>query len=141
MSEVLIKYTEYNGWENETWWTIYICNESLIQQAQFMQTFCIQFNLCLHEKDEELDMRRTWRPEISAYRSHYSVSIHSMSDLSNFKKRVHYDGYKRNKIVQWNKQNLPFYEQVQVMDTDGIKLSDEVKFDKVFSLFYKKFTD
>lgn len=140
MSKVLIKYTEQNGWENETWQTIYICNESHIQQAEFLQTFCIQFNLCLHEKDEEFNRSLNYKPPLSTYRSHYHVTVHPMADLSNIKVSDDF-GYKWNKIVHWNKQNLPFYEQVKDLDTDGIKLNDEVKFKKVFRLFYKKFTD
>jgi len=152
MDDTIVLYTEFNGWELETWHHIYYCSHDVRNQVVWLNSICELLNNELYERSLShqtqiplyfqhlLHVRPNQVP--GTYRSRYSVSVMNEADANRFKFPI--TGYNESKRSHYDEPILPIYNKLkEAIKSECLIESKKIintKFNEIFGIFYKKFT-
>lgn len=139
MEGSIVLYTEYNGWELETWHHIYYCSRDVRRQVDWLASICMLLNKELDVRDREV----LWHTPVSTYRSRYKVSVLNQQEANLFQFPI--TGYKYSKRSSYDVASLPFHNEIKEIIQSNNELEPAKiisnNFDEIFKKVYKKFTD
>lgn len=165
---VVVKYIEHNGNEQETWCNYYIFDykPKLIKQFEVMERFLIVFD---KQSKVEFNLAVRNHPFLTLRRTHFDLRMHRKSkddqnSLMNLQREAHSTkhGYKSSHFYRFSGTDLPHYREIAALlkkhkipddeELFNIKLKQllqncspnddrEGVYHVVERLFYKKFGD
>jgi hypothetical protein len=159
--QVLLNYTEHNGWEQEVWYNCYVFDHKpeFNEQLEFLVAFMHIFDACSRENFEK--MKRQYGSGMVQRRTVFEIKVklNVCEGYVNNSEKRYFEGKSRNYKSSFcysfeNVIALPHYREIKKFcELNGMAnctelklklkavLADDTRFSHVFRLFYKSFGD
>jgi hypothetical protein len=163
IEQIIVKYTEENGWERETWYNYYVFdyNSTLIEQFTFLKIFMDIFDECSKKYYGLIVKKNPYD-----YRTCFSLTMERSANVDDVYMTTFFrkcrSSYKSSVCYLFSGSELPHYREIKnfcekndindtasmkqklkkVLDHKGRDDDDAYKeFVRAQSLFYKSFGD